>query len=64
MVINTVIILTGTRLNIEMSVTPLTNKIFTIRNEITDGSACRVIYKGVTYSANTGIEIKPIPLKR
>ena len=56
---NTVIILTGTPgSTFEMSVTPTDQqKYFTIRNEITDGSACRVIYKGVTYSANTGVEI-------
>ena len=56
---NTVIILTGTPgSTFEMRVTPTDQqKYFTIRNEITDGSACRVIYKGVTYNANTGVEI-------
>ena len=56
---NTVIILTGTPgSTFEMRVTPTDQqKYFTIRNEITDGSACRVVYKGVGYSANTGVEI-------
>ena len=56
---NTVIILTGTPgSTFEMSVTPTDQqKYFTIRNEITDGSACRVIYKGVTYSTSNGVEI-------
>ena len=56
---NTVIILTGTPgSTFEMRVTPTDQqKYFTIRNEITDGSACRVIYKGVTYSTSTGVEI-------
>tara|TARA_B100001057_G_scaffold127157_1_gene126118 strand:+ start:896 stop:1714 length:819 start_codon:yes stop_codon:yes gene_type:complete len=54
---HTVIILTGTPgSTFEMSVTPINQeKHFTVKND-TD-SACRVIYKGVSYSANTGVEI-------
>ena len=56
---HTVIVLTGTPgSTFEMRVTPINQqKYFTVRNETTDGSACRVIYKGVTYSTSTGVEI-------
>ena len=54
---NTVIVLTGTPgSTFELRVTPTdAEKFYTIRNE-TD-AACRVIYKGVTYSSSTGVEI-------
>jgi len=54
---NTVIILTGTPgSTFELRVTPTDQKKFyTIKNE-TD-AACHVIYKGVTYSTSTGVEI-------
>jgi len=54
---NTVIILTGTPgSTFELRVDPTDQKKFyTIRNE-TD-AACRVIYKGVTYSTSNGVEI-------
>ena len=54
---NTVIILTGTPgSTFELRVTPTDQeKFYTIRNE-TD-AACRVIYKGVTYSTSNGVEI-------
>ena len=54
---NTVIILTGTPgSTFKMSVTPTDQqKYFTIRND-TD-SACQVVYKGVSYTANNGVEI-------
>ena len=54
---NRVIILTGTPgSTFELRVTPTDQeKFFTIRNE-TD-AACRVIYKGVTYSTSNGVEI-------
>ena len=54
---NTVIILTGTPgSTFEMRVTPTDQqKYFTIRNET--NAACRVIYKGVTYSTSNGVEI-------
>ena len=54
---NTVIILTGTPgSTFELRVDPTDQeKFYTIRNE-TD-AACRVIYKGVTYSTSNGVEI-------
>ena len=54
---NTVIILTGTPgSTFELRVTPTDQeKFYTIKNE-TD-AACHVIYKGVTYSTSTGVEI-------
>lgn len=54
---NTVIILTGTPgSTFELRVTPTDQeKFYTIRND-TD-AACRVIYKGVTYSTSNGVEI-------
>ena len=54
---NRVIILTGTPgSTFELRVTPTDQeKFYTIRNE-TD-AACRVIYKGVTYSTSNGVEI-------
>ena len=54
---NTVIVLTGTPgSTFELRVTPTdAEKFYTIKNE-TD-AACRVIYKGVTYSSSTGVEI-------
>ena len=54
---NTVIILTGTPgSTFELRVDPTDQKKFyTIKNE-TD-AACRVIYKGVTYSTSNGVEI-------
>jgi microcystin-dependent protein len=55
--INPVLILTGTPgSTFQLQVTPTDQeKMFHIRNE-TD-AACRVIYKGVTYSASNGVEI-------
>lgn len=55
--IKTVIVLTGSPgATFELRVTPTDQeKHYSIRNE-TD-SACRVIYKGVTYSSSTGVEI-------
>lgn len=54
---NTVIILTGSPgLTFELRVTPTDQeKFYTIKNET--NAACRVIYKGVTYSASNGVEI-------
>ena len=53
----TVLVLTGTPgVTFELRVTPTDQeKNYTIKNE-TD-SACRVIYKGVTYSTSNGVEI-------
>lgn len=54
---NTVIILTGTPgSTFELRVTPTDQeKFYTIRNDT--NAACRVIYKGVTYSTSNGVEI-------
>jgi len=54
---NPVIILTGTPgSTFELRVTPTDQKKFyTIRNDT--NAACRVIYKGVTYSTSNGVEI-------
>ena len=54
---NTVLILTGVPgATFELRVTPTDQeKFYTIRNET--NAACRVIYKGVTYSASNGVEI-------
>ena len=54
---NTVLVLTGTPgSTFELRVTPTDQeKFYTIKNE-TNG-ACRVIYKGVTYSTSNGVEI-------
>lgn len=54
---NTVIILTGSPgATFELRVTPTDQKKFyTIKNET--NAACRVIYKGVTYSPSNGVEI-------
>ena len=54
---NTVIILTGSPgATFELRVTPTDQeKFYTIRNET--NAACRVIYKGVTYSTSNGAEI-------
>ena len=54
---HTVIVLTGTPgSTFQMQVTPINQqKYFTVRNET--NAACRVIYKGVTYSTSTGVEI-------
>ena len=54
---NTVIILTGSPgSTFELRVTPVDQeKFYTIKNET--NAACRVIYKGVTYSTSNGVEI-------
>ena len=54
---NTVVILTGSPgSTFELRVTPTDQeKFYTIRNET--NAACRVIYKGVTYSSSNGVEI-------
>ncbi len=54
---NTVIILTGSPgSTFELRVTPTDQeKFYTIKNET--NAACRVIYKGVTYSTSNGVEI-------
>ena len=54
---NTVIILTGTPgSTFELRVTPTDQeKFYTIRNDT--NAACRIIYKGVTYSTSNGVEI-------
>jgi len=54
---NTVLVLTGSPgATFELSVTPTDQeKFYTIRNET--NAACRIIYKGVTYSTSTGVEI-------
>ena len=54
---NTVLVLTGTPgSTFELRVTPTDQeKFYTIKNE-TNG-ACRIIYKGVTYSTSNGVEI-------
>lgn len=55
--VNPVIVLTGTPgSTFQLQVTPTDQeKLFHVRNE-TD-AACRVIYKGVTYSSSNGVEI-------
>ena len=54
---NTVLILTGVPgATFELRVTPTDQeKFYTIRNET--NAACRVIYKGVTYTTSNGVEI-------
>jgi len=54
---NTVLVLTGTPgSTFELRVTPTDQeKFYTIRNDT--NAACRVIYKGVTYSTSNGVEI-------
>jgi len=54
---NTVLVLTGSPgATFELRVTPTDQeKFYTIRNET--NAACRVIYKGVTYSTSNGVEI-------
>lgn len=54
---NPVIVLTGTPgATFELRVTPVDQeKFYTIRNET--NAACRIIYKGVTYSTSNGVEI-------
>lgn len=54
---NTVVILTGSPgSTFELRVTPTDQeKFYTIKNET--NAACRVIYKGVTYSTSNGVEI-------
>lgn len=56
---NTVLVLTGSPgATFELRVTPTDQeKFYTIRNET--NAACRVIYKGVTYSTSNGVEIAP-----
>ena len=54
---NTVLVLSGSPgSTFELRVTPTDQeKFYTIRNDT--NAACRVIYKGVTYSASNGVEI-------
>ena len=54
---NTVLILTGSPgATFELRVTPTDQeKFYTIKNET--NAACRIIYKGVTYSTSNGVEI-------
>lgn len=54
---HTVIVLTGSPgVTFELRVTPTDQeKNYTIKNE--SDSACRIIYKGVTYSSSNGVEI-------
>ena len=54
---NTVLVLTGSPgSTFELRVTPTDQeKFYTIRNDT--NAACRVIYKGVTYSTSNGVEI-------
>lgn len=54
---NTVLVLTGVPgATFELRVTPTDQeKFYTIRNET--NAACRIIYKGVTYSTSNGVEI-------
>ena len=54
---NTVLVLSGSPgSTFELRVTPTDQeKFYTIRNDT--NAACRVIYKGVTYSTSNGVEI-------